>query len=301
LFKAIITGFLTFWSIFSGCPYSNKNCSECPSFKYSFDKIGHIPSLIKESSGLVLIDDLFLTQGDSGNEPTLFGFKYPFNTDSLQGLMPIPEAKNTDWEDLAFDGDSIIFIGDFGNNGNQRKDLKIIRYNMETMRSEVIEFEYQNQDYFPPQKRKNQNFDCEAMFWYKSQLYIFSKNKKSKYVNVYRLSDSNPLQKLTPIESIKLKHTQVTSADISPDQNEIALLAYGKVLFFSIIEDDTGKLSFRPKSCKRVGRSGQAEAIIYLDNKNLMITNEKGKVFLISRKYQKRKDTLEKSELYFPE
>ena len=64
------------------------------------------------------------------------------------------------------------------------------------------------------------------------------------------------------------------------------MLSYGKVLFLEVHENDEGYLEFKPKSCKRFGRSGQAEAIMYLDNERLLITNEKGRIFVLSRKYK---------------
>jgi hypothetical protein len=283
MFKSLATGFLTFWSLVGGCPYSNQDCHDCSSFKYKIKKIGHLPDEIKESSGLLRLNDLFLTHGDSGNDPILYGFKYPFDTDSIQGEIRIEGVENHDWEDLAFDNKNRIFIGDLGNNLNNRKNLQIIIHDYQEEQSRAISISYMDQKAYPPGKSRNQNFDSEAIFWYMDRLYFVSKNKRPGHTKIYSLADSLPDQSIAPYDSIRLKKSYVTSADINPDGSEVALLSYGKVLFLNVKESETGLLHFSPKSCKRFGRSGQAESIIYLDNDNLMITNEKGKVYLLYR------------------
>ena len=104
-------------------------------------------------------------------------------------------------------------------------------------------------------------------------------------------------QSIAPYDSIRLKNSFITSADINPDGSEIALLSYGKVLFLSAEERESGILYFSPKSCKRFGRSGQAESIIYLDNENLVITNEKGKVFLLYRNNKNKQKEINKTSI----
>lgn len=287
MFKSIAAGFLTFWSLIGGCPYSNQDCEDCSNFKYKIKKIGHLPNEIKESSGLLRLDDLFLTHGDSGNDPVLYGFKYPFDTDSIQGKIRIEGSENHDWEDLTFDNKSRVFIADIGNNLNNRKNLQIIIHDYLEGQSSAIPISYLDQNTYPPAKIRNMNFDCEAIFWYKDRLFLFTKNKRPGQTKIYSFPDSLPGQSITPYDSIRLRKSFITSADINPEGSEVALLSYGKVLFLSVEESDTGLLHFSPRSCKRFGRSGQAESIIYLDNDNLMITNEKGKVFLLFRKNKK--------------
>ena len=287
MLKSLAAGFLTLWSLIGGCPYSHQDCEDCDNFKYKIKKIGYLPDEIKESSGLLRLNDLFLTHGDSGNDPILFGFKYPFDTDSIVGTINLKGVNNHDWEDLAYDNTSKIFIADIGNNSNNRKDLKIIIHDYLEERSSTIPISYLDQKAFPPGKIRKQNFDSEAIFWYKGRLFLFAKNKRPGQTKIYSLPDSLPAERLISYDSLELKKSFITSADINPEGSEVALLSYGKVLFLSVEESETGLLHFSPKSCKRFGRSGQAESIIYLDNENLMITNEKGKVFLLFRNNKK--------------
>lgn len=80
---------------------------------------------------------------------------------------------------------------------------------------------------------------------------------------------------ISPIDSIRIK-TQVTSADISPDGKTFALLTYGKILLFGIEE---GKINFkRPLGCFRIVRK-QTEALIFLNNSDMLVTNEQKQIF----------------------
>jgi hypothetical protein len=244
------------------------------------------------------LNDLFLTHGDSGNDPVLYGFKFPFNSDSVERLIELTGVENNDWEDLTFDNKDRIFIGDVGNNLNNRNNLQIIIYYYKTTLTRTISFSYLDQADFPPEKVQHQNFDSEAIFWYNDRIYLFSKNKRPSQTKIYHFDDALPEQSAEPYDSLRLKKTFVTSADINPDGSEVALLSYGKVLFLHVEENEAGVIHFTPKSCKRFGRSGQAESIIYLDNEHLMITNEKGKVYLL---YRKKKNAPGEKDKFLPE
>ncbi|MCH8231347.1 MAG: hypothetical protein IIB82_01645 [Bacteroidetes bacterium] len=84
-------------------------------------------------------------------------------------------------------------------------------------------------------------------------------------------------------------HSPVTSSDISPDQSEIALLSYGKVMLLCATHDEDGRLSFTSYRCRMFLRSGQSEAIMYLVNDHMLITNEKGKMFMMTKKFRNEK------------
>ena len=166
-------------SIFIGCPFDKSGCTECDDYKYGAKKIGRLPKEVHESSGLALYDDLFITHPDSGNPPKLWGVKYPFEVDKpINGEISLPpDVKNIDWEDLAQDDKNNLYIGDFGNNDNDRKNLSIIKLNLLKNKSELIEFYYPDQKEFPPKRNKEKNYNCEAMLWAKGNLYLFSKEQ----------------------------------------------------------------------------------------------------------------------------
>ena len=269
-------------SIFIGCPFDKTDCLECKDNKYGIKRIGHFPKEVKESSGLAKFDDLFMTHPDSGNPPKVWGLKYPFEKDKPpHGELKLPKSmKNVDWEDMAKDDEENLYIGDFGNNGQKRKDLCILKYKLIDNSYEKISFRYPDQTEFPPKKSKHQNFDCEAMIWARGNLYLFSKNRGNKNVKIYKLPDEPGDYVAEKIDSLRLP-LQITGADISPNEEFVTLLSYGKVLLYRAEFDEDNILKLNPFNCTQFTRSGQSEAIIFLDEEHLMISNEKGKVYVM--------------------
>ena len=116
--------------------------------------------------------------------------------------------KNTDWEDLTHDNNGNLYIGEFGNNANKRRDLKIYIYNLRTQDLDSILYAYPDQTQFPPAP-EYRNFDMEGFFWHQDRLHIFSKNKFRKgnyYTKHYTLSAQAGEQNLQLRDSILLKN-----------------------------------------------------------------------------------------------
>ena len=80
---------------------------------------------LEENSGMVhYANGVLYFINDSGNDPILYRYDTATNT---YGEFEILNASNVDWEDLATDDSGNIYIGDFGNNDNRRRDLKIYK------------------------------------------------------------------------------------------------------------------------------------------------------------------------------
>jgi hypothetical protein len=247
---------------------------------YKINKIGKLSSVVNESSGLArgTRPNSYFTHNDSGGKPALYEVDAQ---GKLLSTTVIENAKNTDWEDLAQDGQGNIYIGDIGNNSNTRRTLNIYKVKEGQSVAEKISFSYSDQKQFPPGPEQL-NFDCEAFFYLDNHLYLFSKNrsKSNHEVRLYQLPASAGTYAVSPVDSISIK-TQVTSADVSPDGKTFALLTYGKILLFDI--DENG-ISFKnPKGCFRFVKK-QAEAIIFINNTDMMVTDEQGDVFSITRR-----------------
>jgi hypothetical protein len=241
---------------------------------YILTKTGKMPKCINENSGLAKAwqEDYFWIHNDSGGKPELYMINEKGRVfDTLQ----VDNAQNIDWEDLTKDNKGNIYIGDFGNNSQNRKDLCIYKYR--NHKTEKITFHYSEQSSFPSSKRI---FDCEAFFWYRNRLYLFSKSiEKEHQVLLYSLSDQAGDNMLMPQDSIFIK-SQVTAADISPNGKEFALLTYGKILFFEINNE---KIDFsKPKNCIKIGKN-QTEALAYLNDSDLILTNEQRKIYVLRR------------------
>ncbi|HBI01157.1 MAG TPA: hypothetical protein DDY18_05985, partial [Flavobacterium sp.] len=82
-----------------------------------------LPQNLSEVSGMVATDSIIWMIEDSGNKSKIYGIKYDGMVEHTIKLDDIP---NIDWEDLTRDNNN-LYIGDFGNNDNDRKDLAIYK------------------------------------------------------------------------------------------------------------------------------------------------------------------------------
>lgn len=253
------------------------NCQNFGQLKVLTD----LPKTLKEVSGIEIVakSDLIWMINDGGNKPELYGL----NKKGKIIKEIYIKAKNHDWEDLASDEKGNIYIGDFGNNQNRRKNLSIIiveQNELDEKNAEVdeIEFEYPNQYKFPP-KKKDLYFDTEGFFYFKKALYIFTKSRvKGNYgkTTMYKI----PAKKgkyvaeiVDEFENCKDLECWITSADISDDGKKVVLLSQKKVLIFTDFKGDNF-LSGKVKTIELKHRS-QKEGVTFKDNNTLLITDEK--------------------------
>jgi hypothetical protein len=243
--------------------------------------ITDLPKDLKEVSGTEIVpkSDLIWMVNDGGNKPVLFGL----NSNGKIIKEITIRAKNNDWEDLASDEKGTIYIGDFGNNSNKRKNLSIIiveQNELDEKKAEVdeIEFEYPNQTAFPP-KKKEMYFDTEAFFYFNNFLYILTKSRvKGNYgkTTLYKIpakKGNYTAEIVDEFKSCNDLECWITSADISPNGKKVALLSQKKVLIFSDFKDDKF-LSGNVTSINLKYRS-QKESITFKDNNTVLITDEK--------------------------
>jgi hypothetical protein len=230
---------------------------------------------VAESSGLAHADSLLLTHSDSGHPPVLY-LIHPEG--EVVDAYPFPMLSHTDWEDLAQDHAGNIYIGDFGNNLNTRTNLAIHKVSAEMKPLGTLHFSFADQHAFPPPSRER-NFDMEAFFWAEGQLYLFSKNRGNRCVRVYILPDSPGEYSVEPRYQIYLR-APITAADFHPTTGTIALLGYGKLYLLHYRSGEP------PMPIEKIAlkRTGQAESVLWLNDSTLLIGNEKGKLWTLSRK-----------------
>lgn len=193
------------------------------------------------------------------------------------------ETKNRDWEDLTFDEKGNLYIGDFGNNENKRKNLRILKLKKKylkrkTTKVEKIEFKFENQKKFPP-KDKKKYFDCEAFFYFQNHLYLFTKSrvhKKYGKTSLYKIPAAEGKYKAKLIgefENCTDMKCWITSADISDDGKKVALLSQKNILIFTNFKED----NFLSGNVTEIvlEHQTQKEGICFKDNNTLLITDEK--------------------------
>lgn len=166
-----------------------------PFVLFAQENVATLPSELKEISGLVFVSaDLMAGINDGGNAPKLYFVDLKGN---ITREVTLKDVDNEDWEDIAFDGKDNIYIGDFGNNLNKRKDLCIYVVSLKEalkekkVSSRKIQFSYENQKSFPP-KEKDLHFDCEAMAFYKDSLYLFTKCRTEPWDGMSYVYSINP-------------------------------------------------------------------------------------------------------------
>jgi len=248
---------------------------------YKVEQIGKMSkSDVAESSGFAWAEDdsTLWTHGDGGTLNALY--KVNLQGELLETRI-IPHTSNEDWEDLTKDKSGNIYIGDFGNNENKRRNLRIFKINLQdSSKVDTIRFRYEDQKEFPP-KKKARNFDSEAFFWYNGRLYLFTKDRgREELVNVYEVPDQPGDYVAKKVDGLQM-NAMITAADISPDGKQFALLGYGKIFIFELTGN---KLFDGKKYCMPVGKTGQAEALVFENNHDLIFSNENGKIFRLKKK-----------------
>jgi len=244
------------------------------------DKIGYIPDVAEECSGIALLPSGHLAMiNDSGNDPEVF---ITTTDGDLIKSIYLPDACNIDWEAAVYHNGH-LYIGDFGNNDNERKDLVVLKYKITPSDSiynqQIIKFRYANQREFPPDRDK-QNFDTEAMIHYRDSIFVFTKNRTrpfSGYTYVYGMPDVPDSYILAPLDSFRTgvgekDYWWITDAALSPDGKKLVLLGYDKLWLF---EDFKGTEFFSGISqVYALGWLSQKESITFFTDSELLITDE---------------------------
>ncbi|MEM1258968.1 MAG: hypothetical protein AAGC45_01995 [Bacteroidota bacterium] len=271
------------WIFFAGFLLIMQACAQQPYFG-KLDHLGRFPLQLSEVSGIDTdkTGKLWAIE-DNGNKDVLY--QLDFNANPVKKLK-IENAKNGDWEDLTISQDGTIYIGDFGNNDNRRKDLVIYRIpqkqlDKKTPKAEKIEFYYPQQKDFPP-KKNDFLFDSEGFFYWNGYFYIFTKNRSKPYSGktlAYRVPDKKGTHKAEFLGEFTLctdqKHCSVTGADISANGKTIALIGYGFI--YLLTEFDFNDFSSPKISAIDLQYSTQIESVCFLDENTLLIADEQSK------------------------
>lgn len=246
--------------------------------KIRVQKIGQLPSVINESSGIAYDSSrsVFYSINDSGGESIVYV------TDTLFKLVDsisLKSIRNKDWEEILYYNDTLV-IGDFGNNKNTRKNLMVYEYAIIDSALHSIPYSYNNQSQFPPD---TMDFDCEAFGYVDGDYYLFSKNRSNNNVHLYKLVTEKGLAEIQLDLPIK---GMVTAAAVIKQSDSIykwAILTYG-IIYFVEQKHDRNASKWMVYSYKKIGYTGQAEAITWINKKQFVITNERGLIWKFSFK-----------------
>lgn len=241
-----------------------------------------LPKELNESSALVIYKDLFLTINDSDNEPIIFVFN---KQGEITHQSYVKNSFNWDWEALAYDGEKYLYIGDFGNNLNDRKDLRVFRVEMEEVMqkdsvvAEVINFNYPDQVKFPPAKA-DLYYDAEAMIVKGDEILIFTKNRTVPFngiSKVYSIPTTLGKYEAKYLYDIQLPATHWLEESITDAyyyEDELYLLTYSKLYCYKW-QNDTWM-----KQKEWLHESISQKEGVAVDKKHIYITDEDNENFV---------------------
>ncbi|AZB01463.1 hypothetical protein EG359_18440 [Chryseobacterium joostei] len=245
-----------------------------------------LPKKLKEVSGITLSKDkktMWVIE-DRGNKNAIYGLS---DKGEMLAKVPVENAENTDWEDIISDAQGNIYIGDFGNNDNNRRDLAILKTDLKdaaqktTKVVQTTKFHYEGQTEFPP-KKSNLLYDCEAFVEMDGNFYLFTKNRSKGFDGtflVFKVPNKEGDFEAKLIGKLKLQggynDAAITSATINSTKDKIVLLTHKNVhVLTGFTPDDFNAAKIQKIS---LNHNSQKEAIVFQDDKTLIIADEKGK------------------------
>ncbi|WP_317168633.1 hypothetical protein [Chryseobacterium schmidteae] len=244
-----------------------------------------LPKKLKEVSGIALSQEqkTIWAIEDAGNKNVVYGLN---RQGELVNDVLVENAENNDWEDITKDAAGNIYIGDFGNNENDRQNLSILKLDLKndsqksTKVIQTTKFHYEGQTEFPP-KKSNLLYDCEAFVEKDGSFYLFTKNRSKGFDGtflVFQIPNKEGDFEAKLIGKLKLEggysDAAITSAAIN-SKNEIVLLTHKNIHVlsgFTANDFNSAKIQKMP-----LNHNSQKEAVVFVDDKTLLIADEKDK------------------------
>ena len=232
-----------------------------------------LPLVLKESSGIILLNDTLWTHNDSGNEAALYAIS---TKGKLLTKKKLKNHVNIDWEDINTANGKLV-VADMGNNFGTRKNLYLLEVAITNKGAKVLDslpFYYPEQQNFGFQQATP--FDAEGLIFIENNLLVFTKNRSSNTTELYVVSKENPAAK--KIGSLPVG-ALVTGADYHQKSKTLVLTAYrkDKRQFLYVINDFSlmANKNLSTNQYELDFKGAQIEAVSFIDEKTVWITSEK--------------------------
>ena len=272
-----------------------------------------LPNTVLETSGLLYFNNRLITHNDSGTAAELY--EIDETNGSIVRTVTVTNATNVDWEDIAQD-DTYIYVGDIGNNGGDRTNLRIYRilktdYESSTsVTADIIDYSYADQTDFTTNVNNN-DWDAEGFVIYGTHILIFSKNWVNNEVDVYAMPKTTGTHSAAKVSSYNVQGL-VTGAD-NAGSDKIYLSGYSEsnvtpfvLMIYDIIISPPSNLDlfasssvFKFDSILLLGN--QTEGICYVEtnglNDTLYLSNEELTVSMFTFPSKLRELTVDNTTL----
>jgi len=264
----------------SGATWNDGSCFYEETF-FIPDHYAPLPATLSETSGLIYTLGGFWTFNDSGGDAKIYKLD-TISGDIIQ-IITISKGANVDWEDIAQDEDH-IYVGDFGNNAGNRKDLLIYKLAKadipvtgdESVNAEIIAYSYADQDDFTPQFDGNE-YDCEAMICFEGNIYLFTKNWLSETTRLYTFPAEPGNHSIWPVDSFDVSGL-VTGADYSEGLDQVVLSGYRNYVPFLFLLFDYHESSLFSGNKRKIQMPGifgaQTEGVCFKEGYNAFLSCE---------------------------
>ena len=237
-----------------------------------------LPKIINETSGLEILNDVFVTHNDSGGDPSLYFFNLSgeiINSIKIE-KENFWEIYNNDWEDITADED-YIYIADTGNNFGTRDNLNIIKVKISVFSVvDKIDIFYSNHDSFFPSSKHE--YDAEALLIIEGKIALFSKDRDSLNTDLYLIDESvKEKQELSSVANFNV-NSLITGGDYDSDTGILALVSYSfrgeqyLILFEDFNIDNPRYNSF--KKYKIPIERAQIESVKIINGNMFWVTSE---------------------------
>lgn len=245
-----------------------------------------LPDVLMESSGLYIPSpDSIWSHGDSGNPPNLYLMD---TTGKVLRTVNVRGVPNVDWEELGKDDYGNLYIGDFGNNKNDRRDLVIYKIpnfralRMDTVNPQVIRFSYEDQKEFPPPV-SNQVYDCESMLVFDDSIFVATKDYHAKpYTGITRIykmlnASGTHIAKFVAqvsTDPVDKQYGGITGMTMSADKKKVILISHNQLF---LAEGFEGR-AFWTVPWKKTLTSplGKREGVAFKDACTLYLSEDNG-------------------------
>ncbi len=212
------------------------------------ETIAELSSELQEISGIIKgQDDTYLAINDSGNSSEIFVLN---EKGEIIKRVRVVNAENNDWEAITKDQNGFVYVGDIGNNRNNREDLVIYKirtadiYNGNEVFASKIGIIYKDQKEFPPYGSQK-NYDAEAIVVRYDRIYLFTKNRTnpySGYTYMYKIPNRVGKHIVTRYDSLymgdALAQSWITDATLSRDLRHLVLLTHDRLWLISDFNRD---------------------------------------------------------------